>query len=249
MAKIIGSNIIDFEEVDSTNRYAARMIQHTSFHNGTIIRADHQTAGIGQGENKWFTEPFQNLTLSIILHPHFLPAERQFMLNKAMTLGVCDLVNNYVPGCFIKWPNDLYIKGGKIGGMLIQHTVCGNRLEISIVGIGLNVNQVSFPEGIRNPASLKLILGYDLPLAGVFSGLCETLDYRYKQLMHGDDAALDKSYCENMLWFDEKRTFFNPDGAGFEGRIKGVDESGRLIILDMNGASGYFNHGEVEYRL
>ena len=92
--RIIGNHIIDFDEVDSTNLYAARMIQHASVNNGTIIRADHQTAGIGQGENIWFTEPGKNLTLSVVLHPFFLPAERQFMLNKAMTLGVCDLVNN-----------------------------------------------------------------------------------------------------------------------------------------------------------
>jgi BirA family transcriptional regulator, biotin operon repressor / biotin---[acetyl-CoA-carboxylase] ligase len=247
--KIIGNHIIDFEEVDSTNLYAARMIQHTGVNNGTVIRADHQTAGIGQGENRWFTEPGKNLTLSVILHPFFLPAERQFMLNKAMTLGVCDLVNNYVPGCFIKWPNDLYIQGGKIGGMLIQHTVCGNRLEISIAGIGLNVNQVTFPKEVVRPASLRLLLDYEIPTSSVFSALCETLDYRYKQLMHADEAALDQAYCNSMLYFGEKRGFLDQSGKRFEGSITGVDESGRLMILDGKGNQRYFNHKEVEYIL
>jgi BirA family biotin operon repressor/biotin-[acetyl-CoA-carboxylase] ligase len=131
---IINQNrIIELDSIDSTNSFAERLIKEKEVQEGIIIWAHEQTAGKGQGENVWLSEPGKNLTLSMILYPRFLPVDRQFLLNKAISLGVIDFVHTLLPpeSVKIKWPNDICQNYSKLGGILISNIITGNYFSTS----------------------------------------------------------------------------------------------------------------------
>lgn len=174
----------EFEELESTNRYCDGM-DLRSEEEFTVVWAHKQTAGIGQRRNRWESEGGKNLTFSVVLHPEFLPAGRQYELTKALSLGVSDWVMEMIEGMrknvAIKWPNDIYVDGKKICGMLIENKI-GERYETAVCGIGVNVNQTEFGEGVPNATSLKLLTGREYELRGLLEGLLESLRRRYEEL-------------------------------------------------------------------
>jgi len=109
---IIGSDILYFDSLASTNVTAAQMLTEQKPEEGTVIRAGFQTAGKGQKGNSWESAEDMNLLFSIILYPSSLQADEQFLLSMAISLGICDFLENHLPRPDIKWPNDIYA-GGK----------------------------------------------------------------------------------------------------------------------------------------
>ena len=131
-----------------------------------VVSADEQTAGKGMGSNGWESEAGRNLTFSVALDVRFLPAERQFLLSEAVPLGIIGVLDTILPPekWSIKWPNDIYYENRKLAGILINSTIKANMMDVSIVGIGLNVNQMQFQDWPTRPVSLKMITGtYSLP--------------------------------------------------------------------------------------
>jgi len=243
---VIGIRIIELETVDSTNLYAERILADGEVEEGTVIWAHHQTAGRGQGENAWISEPGKNLTLSIILFPHFLPPGEQFFFNKAIALGVHDFLGLFVQEVSIKWPNDLCIGRKKAGGILIQHQLSGNQLTSTIAGIGININQTRFDHHLPNPASLTQILRQELVLKEAVHQLIDRLNFRYRQLKTGSFAQLDVDYIHALLDLGENR-LFQYGKEITEGIIRGVDESGRLLVELPGKGIMAFLHGEIGY--
>jgi BirA family transcriptional regulator, biotin operon repressor / biotin---[acetyl-CoA-carboxylase] ligase len=240
--------IIELQSVDSTNSYAASLIKSEKVEEGTVVWARAQTSGKGQGNNKWESEPEKNLTFSWILFPGFLSPVHQFLLNKAISLGVCDFVNNFpVKGLIsIKWPNDIYLDHNKLGGILINNNICGNMFESAIVGIGLNINQMCFSKEVPNPVSLKQVLGSKVSLRQALENLVNNLDHRYHQLCSGALEILENDYMMHLWGYQQWRKF-RAENKVFEGKIDGVDEYGRLIVKSRENESMIFNHGEIEF--
>jgi len=118
----IGRNRRYFDMVDSTNNYASLIAGKSGIPEGTLVWAGFQSAGRGQAGNRWESEAGKNLTFSLILYPHFLPPEMQFLLSEAVSLGITDFLTLYIPNPLIKWPNDIYAENRKIGGILIEHS-------------------------------------------------------------------------------------------------------------------------------
>ncbi len=240
--------IIHLQTVDSTNVYAASLIKSEKVEEGTIVWAQEQTSGKGQGDNLWESEPDKNLTFSWILFPFFLPPSHQFLLNKAISLGVYDFINNFIleGTVSIKWPNDIYLENNKLGGILISNTICGEVFESAIVGIGLNINQMRFGKEIQNPVSLKQLLGYEVSLQSGLETLINNLDYRYQQLRSGAHEILRNDYRKHLSGYQQWRKFMVGNQT-FEGKIDGVDEYGRLVVISRKNESRIFNHGEIEF--
>ena len=111
---------------------------------GTIVYTNYQSAGQGQSGNKWESEDGKNLLISIVLFPSFIKPADQFHISMTISLGICDFLKRYIPGCSIKWPNDIYVNNDKIAGILIENFILGNKIENTIAGIGLNINQDKF---------------------------------------------------------------------------------------------------------
>ncbi|HTX88402.1 MAG TPA: biotin--[acetyl-CoA-carboxylase] ligase, partial [Bacteroidales bacterium] len=124
------TQIIKLKTLTSTNDYAEQLLAKGEVEEGTVIWAEEQTAGKGQGANTWESEPGKNLTFSLILHPHFIHPSLQFMISKAVSLGVLEYAKTVLPGisCGLKWPNDICAGEKKLGGILIRHMISGERI-------------------------------------------------------------------------------------------------------------------------
>jgi len=239
---------VELKTTDSTNLYAERLLKAGKVAEGTVVLAYEQTSGKGQGENKWESEHEKNATFSLILFPVFLPPGNQFLLNKAISLGVLEFLRGLAPEeeLFIKWPNDIYAGNRKIAGILIQNTVCGNVYESCIAGIGVNLNQETFSQSLPNPVSLKQLTGADYPVRQAVDLIVAYIDRRYQMLQTRNHELLDQEYREHLFGVNEWRNY-SVNKKVLKGKIRDVDESGMLIMELEDGSTRLFNHGDFEF--
>lgn len=231
----------------STNDEAAALLQqnpHTP--EGTCLITDTQTAGRGQRGNTWEAASGQNLTFSLILKPVFVTATAQFQLNVAITLAIAELLGNVYAtnDVRIKWPNDIYVKEQKICGILIENILQGAQIGQSIIGIGLNINQINF----NNPkaTSLALLKGKTTPLPEVFGYLCKLIEKYYLQLRAGNYNTLKAKYLQQLYRRGDLANFADAAGQAFEGEIIGINETGQLAV-QTNNTLRYFSFKEIVY--
>jgi BirA family biotin operon repressor/biotin-[acetyl-CoA-carboxylase] ligase len=232
--------------VDSTNKYAAGLLHKENATEGTVILADVQTRGKGQGDNIWLSDKGLNLLCSIVLKPDFLPAFKQFYLSMCIATGINDCLTDLGIPSQIKWPNDILIKGKKVAGILIENTILSQNLHTSIAGIGLNVNQVTFPPGIPNPSSLAGETGKSYDVGHLLEQLIPFLEKRLNQLYVENFIVVKSSYL-NSLWLLNTHAVFTDQKGVFEGRIVDVAESGELVILTSGGETRMYGFKEVEF--
>lgn len=241
-----------FDALPSTNDYARELLAKSKPPEGTVIRAASQSAGRGQYGSQWVSAANQNLTLSIILYPKWLATENQFRLSEAMALAVLEVTTTLLPlpadaePVQLKWPNDIYIGKRKTAGILIQNSLNGHFLQSSIVGIGLNVNQLAFPPEAPNATSPAVVAGRMFDLDTVADTLFECVEQRYLQLKNGNIEALRADYHRHLLGLGEQRTFLRPDGSPFSGVIQEVAPDGRLVI-QTNAGTELFAVKEVQF--
>ncbi|MFA0961322.1 biotin--[acetyl-CoA-carboxylase] ligase [Roseivirga sp. BDSF3-8] len=236
----LGKKVIYLPSCHSTNDIAQNLAADTRVIEGTLVVTGNQLKGRGQRGNTWVSEPDANLTFSLILTPRFLPVARQFYLNICFSLAISDLVRNTIPyseekAVAVKWPNDVYISNNKTAGILIENSLKKSNLEQSIAGVGLNVNQKAF--GFKGPTSLYLESGeiYDLPV--LLEELVRLIEKRYLQLRNGEWHTLKDEYLQRLYWKDELRLFRSEHL--FEGRIRGVDNEGHLLIETERGLRSF----------
>jgi len=214
---------------------------------GTVIMADNQFAGRGQQENVWHATAGLNLTFSIFLKPTFLPIEKQFMLNMAVSMGVIKAIRRFVNDSItVKWPNDIYYLNRKIGGILIENSLSGRIYKSSIIGIGINVNQTQFAESIKEKAvSIVEILQEDVNLLTLLKEICGDIEAEYLKLKSGAYRNLLERYLNQLYLFNQNALFKEKDLV-FEGKITDVRESGQLVI-NRNGINRDYNFKEIEF--
>jgi BirA family transcriptional regulator, biotin operon repressor / biotin---[acetyl-CoA-carboxylase] ligase len=212
---------------------------------GTVIITDHQSRGRGQRGHFWHSEPHKNLTFSVVLYPAFLAAQQSFLLNMITTVAIQNVLSLHIPsGVCIKWPNDIYYQGKKLGGVLVENMVQNHKLKASVIGIGLNVNQTNFT--FQTPTSLSLICQYNYSLQALFVQLLASLESNYLRLQTHDITLLKSQYLKNMYWMHEVHTFRDANHT-FQGTITGVDAIGKLVIEQADGTSNCYNKQEVVF--
>lgn len=148
------NDIIWLDEVKSTNEYLRSHIE--SLDNLSVVAAWSQTEGRGQALHKWHSHPGKNLTFSILIKNPDLTAVRQSEISDTTAQSIVELLDRHGIEAWIKPPNDIWVSDKKICGLLIEHSLRGNRIMWSIIGIGLNVNQTTFPDDLPNPTSMAL---------------------------------------------------------------------------------------------
>ncbi len=241
-----GKNRIGLQSVDSTNTYAKKLLTKEKPSEGTVIIAAEQNHGRGQAGSEWKSETSKNITLSFIFYPEFLDAVKQFYLNMAISLAVKDFCECVIADeVKIKWPNDIYYGDNKLGGILIENTISGNRLTSSVVGIGINVNQKEFDKSVPNPISLCQIANQEFKIEILTELLCSFIEKYYLQLRQLHFNFLDKAYTEAMYRLQQTRGFKKGEQI-FKGEINGVTKEGKLII-HSKGREQRFAFKEVEY--
>jgi len=244
----VGQNLIKLKEVDSTNNYLKKMASNSEpLPEGTVIMADHQFAGRGQQESVWQTEPGKNISTSIYLKPSFLPLEKQFYLNIAVSLAIADGLSCFLPNPpEVKWPNDIYYNKKKLGGILIENTLTGSTIKSSIIGVGLNINQAEFSEDLSNKAtSVFQILHKAVKLEDVMEKIFVYLEKYYLNLKSNKYDFLHNEYLKRLLNYNIE-TAYKHNGRIFEGMIKGVEANG-LLQVEIDGELKRFNFKEIEY--
>jgi BirA family biotin operon repressor/biotin-[acetyl-CoA-carboxylase] ligase len=244
----VGQNFVQLKEVDSTNNFLKNLASNSKpVIEGTVIMADSQYAGRGQQQNGWHAEPGNNLTFSLLLKPTFLPLTDQFDLTRAISLGVYDALEPLLGSELkIKWPNDIYYGDSKLGGMLIENMVQGSQIKNSVIGIGLNINQDSFPAHLPNAVSIKQILHQDYDLKNLLADICRHIEAWYLNLKAGKIIFVRKTYLSRIYWLNEQKPF-NTAAGNFTGAIVNVKDNGLLVVQDKNSHELEFNLKEIEF--
>jgi len=228
--------IIRKKALGSTNSYAEQQISEGKIIEPCCIMATCQSAGKGQGSNKWVSEAGKNLTFSMVCFPDFLPAEKQYFLNKAVALSVFELISELVPdkSVSIKWPNDIYVGDHKIAGILIQAAIQKDRMKYAIIGIGINVNQEKFPEHLPNPTSIIQHTKTKTDLNVALKRFLEIYQIRYEMIMNNRIAETDRDYLQALYRFGQ-RSVFEYEGKRIYANICGVNEYGWLQLTTDDG--------------
>lgn len=240
----IGEPFIELFTIDSTNNYAMAQAHAGLAKHGTAYLAHHQTAGKGQRNKAWATRPGENITMSCVMEPEGPNASRPFLLSAAVALACYDLFNDYTNGDMtIKWPNDIYWRDRKAGGILIENIYRASQWQFAVAGTGLNINQDSFPAELPNAVSLKQVTGRHYELTPLAKELCSRLDHRYRQFLQ-EDTRLMEEYNQALYKKDEK-VKLKKDNAIFQTVVKRVTPMGQLITYDA--LERQFEFGEVEW--
>ena len=215
------------DSCESTNTYIAS--QTPLMADGDVVAARTQSAGRGQRGNSWEAEPGANLTFSMLLRPAELAPARQFELSMAVSLAIVDVLDGLLPdhlSAQIKWPNDIYVADKKICGILIEHSLSGSKIQHTIVGIGLNVNQRQFTSDAPNPVSLIQLNGRTTALEPLLQQLCDTIIADTRRY---DTAALRRRYFAKLYRGTGLHPYIDTDsGERFLAEIADVAADGQL---------------------
>jgi BirA family biotin operon repressor/biotin-[acetyl-CoA-carboxylase] ligase len=196
----LGLPFIELLSVDSTNNYALLKVQAGLAEHGAVYFANEQTSGRGQRGKIWTGTPGENIIMSVVLEPVKINVKNQFLLSMAVALGCHSFLRQWAPNDLrIKWPNDIYWKEKKLGGILIENKVKGNNLVFSVAGIGININQDHFESWIPNPVSLTEISGIKFESKALARQLCKSLEEKYTLLINGEKDALIKEFNEYLF--------------------------------------------------
>jgi BirA family biotin operon repressor/biotin-[acetyl-CoA-carboxylase] ligase len=238
-------SILHLPTVDSTNNYAASKENQPNIQHKTVIVASFQSNGKGQFHNKWQSEAGLNLLFSIYLQPKKLSATQQFDLSRISALALRDSLSYFLTKQItIKWPNDIFIEGKKIAGILIENTVTQNRIDRSIIGIGINVNQKIF-EGL-NASSFLIESGKKWELKRILEFFLYRFDLYYETLNENRHELL-QSFDLHLHDRNKWLTMHSHKNKEFLGRIVGTNENGMLIVEDSELKIHHFNHKEISF--
>jgi BirA family transcriptional regulator, biotin operon repressor / biotin---[acetyl-CoA-carboxylase] ligase len=238
---MIGKPFIILPSVDSTNNYAMGLIHAGMAKHGTAVFALEQTQGKGQRGKVWNSIPGLNIVLSVVIRPATVLG-KPFVLSAAVALACYDLFSKYAGAeVSLKWPNDLYWRDRKAGGILIESSGMKGRANRYVAGIGININQTEFPESVQNAVSLKQITGKEFDVQQLAKELCEHLELRWQQVLSLDSTVLPD--YNQVLYRLNESVRLKKENAVFETTIKGVNYAGELITEDTIERS--FRVGEV----
>lgn len=173
------------ESTDSTNIELRRRLESSD--NLSFLATSAQTAGRGQGDHTWYSTPGKNLTFSFLLRfseqdGTYLEARDILLITCITTLAIRDYLASKGVAAGIKWPNDIWVDGRKICGILIENIVEDGAVTASIVGVGLNLNESDWPEELPNPVSLHEITGLDYDPVEELQTLSKDICRRYWQM-------------------------------------------------------------------
>jgi BirA family biotin operon repressor/biotin-[acetyl-CoA-carboxylase] ligase len=230
---IFAQQLHHFYKIGSTNT-AAMAAAAEGAHEGSVFLAEEQTAGRGRGANAWHSSRSSGIYCSAVLRPALPPSE-VLVLSLAAGLAVhaaIQLIDSRIE-VDLKWPNDLLIGGKKFCGILTEMNAEATRVRYVVVGIGINVNQASFPKELAEEAtSLRLATGSEWSRVELVGALLKSLDREYRDLLADTDArdSILSRFAERSSWARGKRVRIEENGASFEGMTEGLDSRGFLKV-------------------
>jgi len=240
------TELLFVDQTPSTNQYLLNELQTVGVESGVAVATFNQTKGRGQKGNTWLSEPEKNISYSLVIKPDFIPARNQFLLSEFVSLTVKALLDEYTKEITIKWPNDIYYKNSKIGGILIENKLEGSLIAHAIIGIGLNINQTKFPTELPNPVSLSQISGKQYPLKDLAEKLHRRLITAFEHLSTDNESDIRKYYLNSLYRRDGYHLYKDSKGE-FSARILDINAHGQLILESEEGIVREYDFKEVTF--
>ena len=247
LEETIVSKIVYLERIDSTNEVAKRMIEDGSAKDGMLIIAEEQTKGKGRMGRRWISEKGKNLLFSLILMP-FIKKDFVFALNMALSLSFIEEIGEeFGINAQIKWPNDIYIRGKKLSGILTEFFLERDLIRYAIVGMGINVNWSPKGKDLLYPTtSIAEEVGKEVEREPILIEGIKGFSNYYKDLLSGRIEELYKKWNERCAIIGKEVRVY--DG---EKEIKGtaiyIEKDGSLILLS-DGKKIKILYGDVSLR-
>jgi BirA family biotin operon repressor/biotin-[acetyl-CoA-carboxylase] ligase len=233
---IFDTHLHHFYKIASTNSSAMAAAAEGA-PEGSVFLAEEQTAGRGRGANSWQSPRSSGIYCSVIVRPSLPPSE-VLVLSLAAGLAVraaIEEVDSRV-NADLKWPNDVLIDGKKVCGILTEMNAEATRVRYIVVGVGINVNQSTFPRELA-ATSLRLVTGSQWSRVDLVSALLKSLDREYRQLLQDREArgSILRRFAENSSWVQGKAVRIEENGSAFEGITQGLDPRGFLRVRSSKG--------------
>ena len=238
------------KDIPSTNSMLMQMAREHRRNGAPLpdlyaLYTDFQRAGRGAGTNTWHSTRGLNILTSIYFETG-LAATDQFVFNLWFATATRRFLAKYVPDLLIKWPNDLYVHDRKLAGDLTEHSVCGNRLDFTVAGIGININEEEFPSAIPNPTSLLLETGRRYEVDALLDEYLNVLQERRPLLTLDHAQELRDDYLSHLYRLNEPHLYLI-GGQRITATIRDIDRFGRLVLELPEGKLEAFGFKEVGY--
>jgi len=244
---MIGEPFNILPTTDSTNNHAMNEARLGQTSDGAAYFALDQYQGKGQRDKTWNSKPGENIILSVVKDCSGFHLNNQFQLSVAVALACFDFFSAYAGDeTRIKWPNDIYWRDRKAGGILIENMVKSDRWGKAIIGMGININQTTFDTIEGKPVSLKQITGMSFDPISLAKELCQHLEHRFLVLENKPFDQLLSAYNDQLYKKDELVPF-KRNNIQFQAKVNGVDKDGHLLI--MHGVEERIRFGEITWLL
>ncbi len=238
--------IIKLNATDSTNTYLKTLSFENTVADGTVVYTENQRQGKGQQGAVWVADPGKNLTFSILKNFKAFPVANKVWINCLASLAVAEVLEGMaVPHIKVKWPNDIMSGNQKICGILIENILQGQQLKKAIIGIGLNVNQMVFPN-LPHASSLKLLLGETIALMPLLLSLSKRINESFGDLETSNWAQLLCNYEKKLYRKDLPSAFEDAVGNRFMGIIRTINTNGDLQMDREDGTRQSFALKEIK---
>ena len=237
--------LIKLDAIDSTNEFLKGLSNNQLVENFTVVSAESQTHGKGQMGSIWVSETSKNLIMSILVRDFVTDINQIFDINIVVSVSILNVLEDFsIPELSIKWPNDIMSYNKKIGGILIENSIKSNGAIISIVGLGLNVNQTNF-ENLPKASSLASICNATFNKEEILLKIVEEMEINI-QSWNKNKESLRFDYTNSLFKKGIPMPFADYNQQNFMGIIQGVSGIGMLQILLDNDTVSEFDIKEIQ---
>lgn len=237
--------LIKLDAIDSTNEFLKGLSSNQSLENFTVVTAENQTKGKGQMGSVWNSEPSKNLIMSVLIGNFVTNINRIFDINIIVSVSVIQVLEELnIPGLSIKWPNDIMSYNKKIGGILIENSIKSEGSINSIVGLGLNVNQINF-ENLPKASSLAVICNTTFDKDEILLKIVKKMEQNI-QNWNLNSGLFWLVYANKLFKKGFPMPFEDQNQQNFMGIIQGVSPVGKLEILLEDDSISEFDIKEIQ---
>ena len=236
--------LIKLDAIDSTNIYVKELIAKGDIKNYTAVISKYQTSGRGRNKNIWQDEPSKNLNFTLFKEFNGFKIENKFLLNIISSISVFNLLKKYnLKNLSVKWPNDIMTGNKKISGILIENNIRGKSINYSIVGIGINVNQLNF-KNLPKATSLRIETGVTNSPELMAEELQQILKLNFELMLKNPDKLLNDY---NKFLFEKNKTAnYIINNKILLGKLINVNMFGEILIRNNDGFIDKFNQDEIK---
>ncbi len=238
--------IYNFTTLSSTNDKLKDLITDTEIKEYTVINTFNQTNGKGQLGNFWESEINKNLSFSIFSKPEYISASNQFIISKAVSLGIINVLSKFSNDFSIKWPNDIYYKDSKIAGILIENSIMGNKINNCIIGVGININQNNFISSAPNPISLSQITNKTYNLNTMLNSFIKSIVTFLEDIKGNNENVINNIYFDSLYRKNGYYKYEDKNGI-FEAAIHNITNYGHIQLITKDKDIKTYAFKEVKF--